>query len=148
FENEQRVLDKDGRYRWFLIRYNPLLDQQGRIHRWYVAAFDIEDRKRTEELRLEERVNERARIARELHDTLLQSFQGLLMKFSAVKYLMQDRPREAEELLDGMTDQIRQAIIEGRDAVQGLRSSTAIANDLAQAIATFGEGLASDVGSP
>ena len=49
FENEQRVLGKDGRYRWFLIRYNPLLDEQGRIDRWYVAASDIEDRKRAEE---------------------------------------------------------------------------------------------------
>src|SRR5262249_15985924 len=49
FENEQRLLGKDGRYRWFLIRYNPLLDAQGRIDRWYVAAFDIEDRKRAED---------------------------------------------------------------------------------------------------
>jgi PAS domain S-box-containing protein len=49
FENEQRVLGKDGRYRWFLVRYNPLLDEQGRIDRWYVAAFDIEDRKRAEQ---------------------------------------------------------------------------------------------------
>ena len=49
FENEQRALGKDGKYRWFLIRYNPLLDEQGRIDRWYVAAFDIEDRKRAEE---------------------------------------------------------------------------------------------------
>src|SRR5215831_8195752 len=49
FENEQRVLGKDGRYRWFLVRYNPLLDEQGRIDRWYVAAFDIEDRKRVED---------------------------------------------------------------------------------------------------
>jgi PAS domain S-box-containing protein len=48
FENEQRVLGKDGTYRWFLIRYNPLLDDQGRIDRWYVAAFDIDDRKRAE----------------------------------------------------------------------------------------------------
>jgi PAS domain S-box-containing protein len=48
FENEQRLLGKDGKYRWFLIRYNPLLDEQGRIDRWYVAAFDIEDRKRAE----------------------------------------------------------------------------------------------------
>lgn len=45
FENEQRVLGRDGRYRWFLVRYNPLLDEQGRIERWYVAGFDIEDRK-------------------------------------------------------------------------------------------------------
>ena len=48
FENEQRVLGKDGRYRWFLIRYSPLLDEQGRIDRWYVAGLDIEDRKRAE----------------------------------------------------------------------------------------------------
>src|SRR5262249_18350904 len=50
FENEQRVLGKDGKYRWFLIRYNPLLDEQRRVDRWYVAAFDIEDRKRAEAL--------------------------------------------------------------------------------------------------
>src|SRR5215470_10288034 len=54
FENEQRVLGKDGKYRWFLIRYNPLLDAQGKIDRWYVAAFDIDDRKRTEWLRAAE----------------------------------------------------------------------------------------------
>jgi PAS domain S-box-containing protein len=48
FENEQRVLGKDGSYRWFLTRYNPLLDEQKRIDRWYVAATDIEDRKRAE----------------------------------------------------------------------------------------------------
>src|SRR5215470_1792532 len=51
FENEQRVLGKDGKYRWFLVRFNPLLDAQGKIDRWYVAAFDIDDRKRTEWLR-------------------------------------------------------------------------------------------------
>ena len=49
FENEQRVLGKDGKYRWFLFRYKPLLDDQGRIRRWYTAAFDIDDRKRAEE---------------------------------------------------------------------------------------------------
>jgi len=48
YENEQRVLGKDGRYRWFLIRYNPLVDDQRRINRWYVAATDIDDRKQAE----------------------------------------------------------------------------------------------------
>ncbi|HSF19343.1 MAG TPA: PAS domain-containing protein, partial [Vicinamibacteria bacterium] len=46
FSTEQRVLGNDGQYRWFLVRYKPLLDEHGRIVRWYVAAFDIEDRKR------------------------------------------------------------------------------------------------------
>jgi steroid delta-isomerase-like uncharacterized protein len=48
FEYEQRALGKDGKYRWFLVRFNPLLDDQGRIDRWYATAFDIEDRKRAE----------------------------------------------------------------------------------------------------
>ena len=48
FEYEQRALGKDGKYRWFLVRYNPLLDDRGEIVRWYVTAFDIEDRKRAE----------------------------------------------------------------------------------------------------
>ena len=92
----------------------------------------------------QERMHERTRIARELHDTLLQSFQGVLLKFSSLKYMIPNRPEEAVELLDGMVEQARAAIVEGREAVQGLRSSTVIVNDLARALATFGEGLASD----
>src|SRR5438132_13285498 len=49
FEYEQRALGKDGKYRWFLVRYNPLLDDQGTIDRWYATAFDIEGRKLAEE---------------------------------------------------------------------------------------------------
>jgi PAS domain S-box-containing protein len=49
FEYEQRALGKDGKYRWFLVRYNPLLDDQGTIERWYATAFDIEDQKRAQE---------------------------------------------------------------------------------------------------
>ena len=48
FENEQRVLRKDGTYRWFLVRYSPLLNEQGGIDRWYVVGTDIEDRKQAE----------------------------------------------------------------------------------------------------
>lgn len=49
FEYEQRALGKDGKYRWFLVRYSPLLDDQGTIERWYATAFDIEDQKRAQE---------------------------------------------------------------------------------------------------
>jgi PAS domain S-box-containing protein len=49
WESEARLLGKDGQYRWFLIRLNPLRDEQGRIVRWYGTRTDIEDRKRTEE---------------------------------------------------------------------------------------------------
>jgi formate hydrogenlyase transcriptional activator len=49
FENEQRALGKDGKYRWFLIRYSPLLDEDGKLVRWYATGTDIEDRKRAQE---------------------------------------------------------------------------------------------------
>jgi formate hydrogenlyase transcriptional activator len=49
FENEQRARRKDGQYRWFLIRYNPLFDEQGNLLRWYATGTDIEDRKQVEE---------------------------------------------------------------------------------------------------
>jgi PAS domain S-box-containing protein len=49
FENEQRALGKDGKYRWFLVRYNPVRDDQGNIIRWYATGTDIDDRKRAEE---------------------------------------------------------------------------------------------------
>ena len=56
FENEQRALGKDGKYRWFLIRYNPLLDDRGNVIRWYATGTDIEYRKQAEnKLREEER---------------------------------------------------------------------------------------------
>jgi signal transduction histidine kinase/ligand-binding sensor domain-containing protein len=86
--------------------------------------------------RLEGRFEERERIARELHDTLLQSFQGLLLYLQAGVNLLPDLPgvARAREKLEGAIDQAEQAITEGRDAVQGLRSSTMQTNDLAAAL--------------
>ena len=49
FEIEWRLRRKDGQYRWFLVRYHPLRDEQGRILRWYASGTDIDDRKRAEE---------------------------------------------------------------------------------------------------
>ena len=49
FEIEWRARRHDGQYRWFLVRYRPLVDDQSRVLRWYATAMDIDDRKRTEE---------------------------------------------------------------------------------------------------
>ena len=49
FEIEWRARRHDGQYRWFLVRYRPLVDDQSRVLRWYATAIDIDDRKRTEE---------------------------------------------------------------------------------------------------
>jgi PAS domain S-box-containing protein len=48
-QTEARLLRSDGKYLWFLFRYNPLRDEQGRVVRWYVAGTDIDDRKQAEE---------------------------------------------------------------------------------------------------
>ena len=96
------------------------------------------------EMTLDARVGERTRIARDLHDTLLQSFHGLLLRFQTVSQLLPERPVEAKEKLDNAIDQAAEAVTEGRDAVQGLRDSTIQTNDLALAISTLGEELAAD----
>jgi PAS domain S-box-containing protein len=49
FETERRLLGKDGKYRWYLLRYNPFRDEQGRLVRWYATGTDIEDRKVAEQ---------------------------------------------------------------------------------------------------
>jgi ligand-binding sensor domain-containing protein/signal transduction histidine kinase len=96
------------------------------------------------EMALEVRVSERTRIARELHDTLLQTFHGVLLQLQTVFQLMRERPMEAQERLESTIDEVAEAITEGRDAVQGLRESTVQSNDLALAISTLGEELATD----
>src|SRR6185436_718761 len=75
------------------------------------------------ELRLEAQVSERTRIARDLHDTLLQSFQGVLMKFHALTALLPDTQSNLRTRLESAVEQAQQAIVEGRNAVQGLRAS-------------------------
>jgi len=96
-------------------------------------------------MRLEERVAERTRVARDLHDTLLQSVQALLPSLQAGINLLATRPADARKVLEDTVDHASQAIAEGRDAVQGLRMSTVEKNDLAVAIRTVGEELASAV---
>jgi signal transduction histidine kinase len=94
---------------------------------------------------LEARVGERTRIARDIHDTLLQSFHGILLH---LQILSNELPGDTtKERLESVIDQAEQAIVEGRDAVQGLRATTIEDNDLALAIRTLGEELAAESGS-
>lgn len=109
---------------------------------WVLYQLRLRQMARQFNMRLEERVSERTRIARELHDTLLQSFHGLLLRFQAAYELFPTRPDEALKTLGSAIDQTAEAITEGRDAVQGLRSSTVVTNDLALAINNLGEELA------
>jgi signal transduction histidine kinase/ligand-binding sensor domain-containing protein len=78
------------------------------------------------------RVEERTRIARDLHDTLLQTFQGLMLRFQVVDDLLP--PGKAKEELEATLECGDQAVTEARDAVRDLRSYTATGNDLSQAL--------------
>jgi signal transduction histidine kinase len=110
---------------------------------WAAYQLRVRQLRHQFEMTLDARVGERTRIARELHDTLLQSFHGLLLRFQTVSQLLPERS-EAKEKLDSAIEQAAEAITEGRDAVQGLRDSTVQGNDLALAISTLGEELAAD----
>jgi PAS domain S-box-containing protein len=64
FESEGRLRKSDGSYRWFLIRYNPVRNEEGKVLRWCAACTDIDDRKRAEEKLQEENVALREEIDR------------------------------------------------------------------------------------
>ena len=85
FENEQRARRRDGHYRWFHIRYNPLLDEQGLPIRWYAAGIDIEDRKQAEERTRNENLALREQIDRDsMFEDLVGSSEALTRVLSQV----------------------------------------------------------------
>lgn len=104
---------------------------------WMLYRLHLRQMTARMDLRYAERLAERTRIARELHDTLLQSFQGLLLRFQTVSNLLPDRPGEAKQKLDRAIDQAAQAITESRNAVHDMRSSAALGSDLGASITTL-----------
>jgi signal transduction histidine kinase/ligand-binding sensor domain-containing protein len=108
---------------------------------WGVHRLRLGQLKREYGLRLEERVGERTRIARELHDTLLQNFHGLLLRFQAVYNHLPARPEEARKALVVALDRGAEAITAARDTVQELRSPPSVTNELSSAIAALSEEL-------
>lgn len=109
---------------------------------WTVYQLRLQQMQRKLTLGLEERLNERTRIARELHDTLLQSFHGLMLHFQVVSRLLPEG--KAKEELEKTLERADVAIAEGRSAVYDLRSSPTTTNDLAEALNAVGNELSSD----
>lgn len=73
FVMEERVLRKDGQYRWFLAQFNPLLDEQDRVIRWYATGTDVDDRVRAEERTHNENMALREQIER---DSMFEDIVG------------------------------------------------------------------------
>jgi PAS domain S-box-containing protein len=110
FEGEIRLRRADGEYRCFLVRTDPLRDEQGNVVKWYGAAIDIEERKQADEklkatserLRAlsvslqSAREEEAARIARELHDELGSALTSLRWSLDELGSLLAKRPHTSE----------------------------------------------------
>jgi signal transduction histidine kinase len=94
-----------------------------------------------------ERLSKRERIARELHDTLLQSFHGVMFRFQAARNMLPRRTEEAIEALDEAIERTADAIAEGRDAIHDLRSSTVVTSELAQAVTALGAEMSNEPSS-
>lgn len=91
---------------------------------------------------IEARVGERTRIARELHDTLLQSLHGLMFQFQAARNMLPQRPAEAADVLDGAIGATEQTITDSRSAIQHLRSEQICEGDLGQWLTATSQELA------
>ena len=121
FEFEQRALRKDGQYRWFLIRYNPFRDEQGRLLRWYVAGTDIEDLKRTESLLEAER--DRLRLLLEIEQALVANLdlQSLFESLAATLREVTGCDLIGLSVPEPANSQLRQRMVnygEGRGAIK------------------------------
>ena len=115
---------------------------------WVLVLLRVHQVHRRLEERMEDRFNERTRIARELHDSLLQGFQGLMFRLQAVRELLPERPGDAAKSLDSAMQVGDEAIGEGRDAVQNLRSVSLDDPDLATALSALGTELEAAMGPP
>lgn len=85
---------------------------------------------------------ERTRIARDLHDTLLQSFQGLIPVFQTARNLLPGQGDRAAEVLDEGLHDAAAAIAEGRNAIQNLRAKPSLDPDLGTLLNAAGKELA------
>lgn len=108
---------------------------------WALYQLRLHQLAREFNMALEARVGERTRIARELHDTLLQSLHGLMFRFQAARNMLPRRPEDAMQALDGAITRAEQAISESRSAIQDLRSGTATQADLAESLTAMAQEL-------
>jgi signal transduction histidine kinase/ligand-binding sensor domain-containing protein len=94
-------------------------------------------------VRFDERLEERTRLARDLHDTLLQTIQGSRLVADHARENLND-PSQAEKALDRLCGWLDRATVEGRAALNSLRSSATEKEDLGSALRHIAELCATD----
>ncbi|HKW73304.1 MAG TPA: PAS domain-containing protein [Candidatus Dormibacteraeota bacterium] len=127
-EIEHRLRRADGAYRWFHLRAVPLFEGDGQIIRWYGLLTDIDDRRRADrrlrraiKARYEAALAERTRIARDMHDGLLQDLTGIALQVGAALPHVRTSPDVAAERLERILESVERAGRGARQAVVGMR---------------------------
>ena len=149
YEMDVRVVRPDGSIRYLHIRGQPVFDQTGEIDEFIGVVMDITDRKRAEralrrarERTLEARfaavLEERTRLARDIHDTLLQGFTGIALKLVAAINRVTG-PAESVGALRDLVGLAQQTLTDARRAVWDLRSPALAAGDFPAALRTAAE---------
>src|SRR5246500_1594244 len=101
FEFELRALSKEGHYRWFLIRYKPFHDEQGRLVSWYATGTDIDDRRRAEDRTRNENVALREEIVRSsMFEEIVGSSEALRTVLAQIAKVA---PTDSTVLIQGET---------------------------------------------
>lgn len=125
--SEHRIITKNGEIRWLrdysCPEWNPI---QNRIVRIVGAGQDITERKQTEAAVLEER----NRIAREMHDTLAQSLAGIVLHMEAAQRVLTAAPEKARTRLEEACTLARESLAEAYRSVMALRPQTLEQHDL------------------
>jgi PAS domain S-box-containing protein len=142
YDDEMRLQAADGEYRWFLVRTEPLRDDQGNVVKWYGVSIDIEDRRQAEDrlrttseqlralsARLQTaKEEESTRIARELHDELGSALTSLkwnleLLERDLLRLEADDQRSQIREQIEGMAVLIDNTINSVRRISTELRPS-------------------------
>ena len=146
YEMDARVVRPDGSIRHLHVRGQPVFDQTGAADEFIGVVMDITERKRTEralrrarvrtlEARFAAVLEERARLARDIHDTLLQGFTGIALKLVAATNRITEPPESVVALRD-LVGLAQQTLIDARRAVWDLRSPTLAGGDFPAALRT------------
>jgi signal transduction histidine kinase len=124
---------------WFITTYTAMIG----LLLWFGFRFRLREITRQHNIGLEERLAERSRIARELHDTLLQGFYGLVLQFqTAINTLPHDEP--IYKRMEKVLVHADHVLLEGRESVRDLRDEVTNGGDLAALLTRCGEQLAQD----
>jgi PAS domain S-box-containing protein len=136
---EKEYFRKDGSHVPVLVA-GAAIEGPG-SHENVVFVLDLTERKRAEEARQTAVLEERTRMAREIHDTLAQAFTGILLQLGAAERVLAEVPEQGQAHLRTIGDLAREGLAEARRSVQALRPQALEQGDLAGALARMVEQL-------